>query len=177
MRAGGRTSDVYLMLAMLAAAATGRFLDAAALLPGVAEAAKVRGGGTAWLTCLVSAACIGAAASARWTATRSIRSTARLVVPGQVVGFFAAEAAVRVSNGLGPIDPDGIAGALLQAGLAMVLLLAVTAAWAVALRAAPLSVGVPDPPGDLRPTSPTTCPSSFAGLSVLARGPPRAAGT
>ncbi|MDX6197789.1 MAG: hypothetical protein QOJ79_940 [Actinomycetota bacterium] len=176
MRTGGRT-NVYLVLAMLAAAVAGRLLDAGALLPGITETAKVRTGGAAWLTCLVAAACLGAASSARWTGTGSIRATARLVVPGQLLSFFAAEAVVRISSGLGPVDPDGIVGALLQAGLAMVLLLVLTVAWVVLVTAAPLQVVAPRP-SPVPPLTPTTRRvGSLSGLSLLARGPPMVAGT
>ncbi|MCW2572176.1 MAG: hypothetical protein JWO88_2234 [Frankiales bacterium] len=173
MRAPARTSQVYLVLAMLLAAAAGRALDASALLPGVAEAAKVRGAGSAWLVALVAAGSVGAAAAARWSGTHSIKATATVVLPGQTAVFFAAEAVVRLANGEGPLDPDGLVGALLQAGVAVLLLLALTLAWFVALRCA-------SPP---TPTAPITRDrahlqaSPFLGnersVSFLARGPPR----
>lgn len=173
MRAPARTPQVYLVLAMLLAAAGGRALDASALLPGVAEAAQVRGAGSAWLVALVAAATVGAAAAARWSRTHSTKATAAVVIPGQTAVFFLAEAVVRLANGEGPLDPDGLVGALLQAGVAVLLLLALTLAWFVALRCA----APPAPAAPIQRHRAHLHRSPFLGdersVSFLARGPPR----
>jgi hypothetical protein len=158
---------------MLLAAATGRGLDASALLPGVAEAAHVRGGSSAWLVSLLAAALVGAAAAARWARTHSIRATAAVVVPGQTAVFFLAEAVVRLANGQGALDPDGLVGALLQAGLAVLLLLALTLAWIVALRCEPRPSSIRLTQRDRAHRQPSPILGDDRSATFLARGPPR----
>jgi hypothetical protein len=177
MGARARATDAYVLVCMVAAAVAGRLLDAAGLLPGVHETGSVRGGASAWLVALLMAAVLGVAAAARWSATRSLRAIAWLVVPGQLGVFFAAEAVVRLASAQGPLDPDGIVGALLQAGIALVLLLALTAAWVVAGRCTPLGLGPPQlPNGRVRCGGHAFLPTSRP-LVLQARGPPRTAGT
>jgi hypothetical protein len=163
---------VYILLAMLCAAGAGRGLDAAALLPGVHEVAGLRGGGAAWWVGMSAAAVVGVAAAMRWARTQSIACTAQVVVPGQVAVFVAVEAVVRVANGQGPFDPDAVVGALLQAGLGLVLLLALAVAWLVALQCAPLvTVAL-----SLAPSRDACGSQQLTGtrraLAFLARGPP-----
>lgn len=177
MGARARVASCGIYAAMLAAALTGRGLDASSLLPGVHEAASVRGGTAAWLTATAWSLLIAAVASRCWCRTASLRAAAAVVVPGQVTAFLAAEAVVRMASGRGPIDGDGLLGAGLQAALAMVLLLALTCAWVVAVRTAPLRVLVPSPPA-ARPSRPAPgVRPSLLTLVLLARGPPLAAGT
>jgi hypothetical protein len=177
MRARSRATDGYVVVAMLAAAAGGRLLDAAALLPGVHEARVIRGGSAAWLTALLIAGMVGAAAAGRWTSTRSVRLTSRVVVPGQAAAFLAAEAVVRVANGQGALDPDGLVGAGLQAAFAVVLLLVLTAVWVVADRCRPLRTDGFSPPADRRPRARRAFAPLLRTRLLLARGPPRTAGT
>ena len=167
----------FLSAAMLSASAAGRFLDAGSLLPGVHETSTVRGGSAGWLTAIAAGLLVAAGASTRWSRRASLRSVAAVVVPGQLATFFAAEAVVRMANGLGPVDADGLVGASLQAALALLLLLAMTAAWVVALRAAALQLPAPlgpFPPCLRRTTS--FWPSTPAAM-LLARGPPTGACT
>ena len=173
MRGPARTPQVYLVLAMLTAAMTGRFLDAAALLPGVAEAAPLRSGSSAWVASLVAAAVVGVAAAARWSRTSNLRAVAVIVVPGQMAVFFLAEAFVRVANGQGAVDPDGAVGALLQAGLAVLLLLALTLAWIVALKCRVPRPQAPPARRHLVRPHHAPFPDTDGTLSSLARGPPR----
>lgn len=170
MRAPARVGG-FLYAAMLASAAAGRLLDAGALLPGVRESAFVRGGRFGWLTALVVAAAVAGFASRRWSRTGSLQSVATIVGPGQLATFFAAEAVARVTNGMGPLDADGILGAGLQAALALLLLLTMTAAWIV-VRTAPLELTAPQATSyDKCPGTPGIRPVSLVAL-LLARGPP-----
>jgi hypothetical protein len=157
---------------MLCTAGAGRSLDAAALLPGVHEAAGLRGGVAAWWVGMLTAALVGMAAAVRWARTQSIARTARVAVSGQVAVFVTAEAVVRLANSQGPFDPDAIVGALLQAGLGLVLLLALTVAWMVALHCAPLVTAPLSLPSDLRAGGPQAVAAVGRGLAFLARGPP-----
>jgi hypothetical protein len=177
MRARSRATDGYLVVVMLAAAAGGRLLDAAALLPGVHEARVVRGGSAAWLAALLIAAAVGAAAAAQWRTTQSVRRTARVVLPGQAAAFLAAEAVVRMANGQGALDPDGLVGAGLQAVFAVVLLLALTAVWVVADRCRPLRTDGCSLPANRRPRARRAFAPLLRTRLLLARGPPRTAGT
>jgi hypothetical protein len=162
---------------MLAAAVAGRALDAGALLPGVHEAPLLRGGGPAWLTATAVAIVVAAGTSARWARTGSLRAAAAVVVPGQLLAFFAAEAVVRLANGRGPVDADGLAGAALQATIAVLLLVALTCAWAVGLRASPLRSAAPARPAYRAALHPTPRLTAVLTTALLARGPPIAAGT
>ena len=177
MRAAARTTDAYILLAMLSAAATGRFLDAAALLPGVHETTGVRGGSTAWLVCVLASAFVGVAAAGRWSRTGSVSATAAVVVPGQLAVFVSAEAVVRLANGRGAFDPDAFVGAVLQAGLALVLLAALTMAWLVALCCVPLLAPAPPPECDRARLHPRAFLDTERAVLSVARGPPRLFGT
>jgi hypothetical protein len=177
MRARSRATDGYVVVAMLAAAAGGRLLDAAALLPGVHEARVVRGGSAAWLTALLIAAAVGASAAARWRATQSVGRASRVVLPGQVAAFLAAEAVVRVANGQGALDPDGLVGAGLQAAFAVVLLLALTAVWVVVDRCRPLHTNGTALPAERRLRARRTPVPLLRTRLLPARGPPMTAGT
>jgi hypothetical protein len=166
-----RATDGYVLAAMLVAAASGRLLDARGLLPGVHEAVAVRGGGAGWLTALLGAVAVAGVAARRWTRTRRLPITATVAMAGQVAVFLSAEAVARVASGRGPLDPDGVIGALLQAGLAAVLLLALTVAAAVALRR---HVVVRPVPQVIRRAAPRAAGSTGRRLAALveARGPP-----
>ncbi|GAC1610384.1 MAG: hypothetical protein NVS3B26_16860 [Mycobacteriales bacterium] len=174
MRARARATGLYILVVMLAAAAAGRLLDALGLLPGVHEAADVRGAATGWLTAVLAACLVGTAAARQWSRTTSLPGTAAVVVPGQVLVFVGAETSSRLASGLGPVDPDGLAGAALQAALALGLLLAVTSCAAVALRVLPPVVLAP-PPAAARslPRPARLAVRRFATL-VDPRGPPLA---
>jgi hypothetical protein len=177
MWGGVRSRNLYILLAMLVAGASGRVLDAAGALPGVAEAAAVRGGNAAWLTCLVGAACVAVPVARRWALTGSLRATAVVVVPGQMAVFFCAEAVTRLANGRGPLDPDAFVGASLQAALALVLLLGLAVAWLVVLRCRALLPPVPLPDSDRALRLPPRVLDTQRVLQVVARGPPRLSGT
>ncbi|MDT7545512.1 MAG: hypothetical protein QOE99_1622 [Actinomycetota bacterium] len=172
MRSAARPGSVYIGLAMLCTAGAGRSLDAAALLPGVHEAAGLRGGVAAWWVGMLTAALVGIAAGGRWARTQSIARTAQVAAPGQVVVFVTAEAVVRLANGQGPFDPDAIVGAALQAGLGLVLLLALALAWLVVLHCAPLLTASLFPPGDVSAGGSQPPAATGRGLAFLARGPP-----
>jgi hypothetical protein len=167
----------FLYAAMLAAAAAGRVLDRTAVLPGVQETAAIRGGMSGSLAAIGCALLVAVGASGVWARSRSLRSVAAVVGPGQLVTFFAAEAVVRVANGASPVDADGLVGAGLQVSIALLLLLAMTAAWAVCLRTAPLPLRRQAARG--RPGLPGT--ASFwtrrPPALLLARGPPTGART
>jgi len=159
---------------MLAAAATGRLLDAGGLLPGVHEAPVLRAAGSGWLTALLSAALLATVAARRWHRTRSLGATAAVVLPGQLVVFLSAEAVVRLVSGSRPLDPDGIVGALLQGGLAIVFLFALTVAGAVALAVSPLVLSAPHHTGLRSRRGPSPYRGRLRPALVDARGPPAA---
>jgi hypothetical protein len=100
------------------------------------------------------------------------RAHREVAVPGQVAVFVMAEAVVRLANGQGPFDPDAVVGAVLQAGLGLVLLLALAVAWLVALRCAPLVTAPLSLPSDLSAGGPQAVAAVSRGLAFLARGPP-----
>lgn len=175
MRVRPRATDVYVLAAMLLAATVGRLLDAAGLLPGVHEAGIVSGGRGGWLTALLGAVVVAFVAAQRWAATRSLTPTALAAMVGQLVVFFGAEAAGRLARGSAPLDPDGIVGGLLQAGLGAALLLALTVAADVGLHLRPAAVLVRAPTA--RPPLLSCASSAGRGLTALvdARGPPAVA--
>ena len=176
MRARARATDLYLVVVMLAAAATGRLLDAVGALPGVHESAAVRGAGTGWLTALVAAGLVAGAAARRWSRTTSLASTAAVVVPGQLLVFLSAETALRLASGLEPVDPDGLVGAVLQASLAGVLLLALTVGAVVARGLLPPVAGQPRLATARSLPSPAEWSGHRPATLLDARGPPRMLG-
>jgi hypothetical protein len=177
MRRRTRAIDVYLFAAMLAAAAVGRLLDHTGLLPGVQEAAAVRGAGLGWCTALLAAALVGAAAASRWHRTRGIVATSWVVLPGQLAVFLCAEAAVRLARGQSPFDPDGLVGALLQAGVALLLLLALSsAAWLLVHCTRSYATAAPIAAADVLATR-SDRPAGRCVLLPRTRGPPVTAST
>jgi hypothetical protein len=126
---------------------------------------------------VVSALVVSAAAAKRLSRTGCLRRTAYVVVAGQVLTFLAAEGAGRVANGLGPVDPDGLVGAGLQAAVAVALLVVVTSAWAVAVRTAPLQFPLPPAAEQNSLARTTNVLPSGAVASWVARGPPAGACT
>ena len=177
MRARARAADIYVIAAMLLAGVSGRVLDAGASLPGVHEAAAVRGGLAAWGAALAAAAVVGVSTTVRWARTERVTAAAAVAIPGQAAVFVVAEAVVRASNGRGPIDPDALLGASLQAGLAVVLLVGLTLTWAVLEHCRPLELAAPAAPLDRSRREAPPLPRLVALLCITARGPPMTAGT
>jgi len=160
---------------MLTAAAAGRCLDALGSLPGVHETTAVRNGPASWTVALAVAAVAAAVTAGQWSRTGSFRSTAAVAVPGQLVVFFCAEAVVRLTNGVGAVDPDGFVGAGLQSALAVVLLLAIGMSAMTAQRCVPLRMAHP-PAGHAIVLTGPRCPTPLRyEIQLIARGPPKQA--
>ena len=156
----------------MVAAWLGRSMDASGRLPWVHESQGLRGGSSAWAAVLLLAVALGMVIARRWRTEPSFARIVPLVIIGQMSVFLGGEAVVRVTNHREPIDPDGLAGAALQALLALLLLAALATAWWARLMCRRYSFRAARPRAESAATVPQRL-SSLHPRDAMARSPPR----